>query len=319
MIIYSENFTKTDYTLATKDFKITSKKRKLPDELAINNIEEVSKILGLNLQDVKQAIIKYDDGAEIEFVKNPIGGSGVVEIQGKKFYRIWSYRKEARYIIPEEPHITYRAEKDVINIYLVPVYGSLSIYEIDLPSNFPIDNWNTLAHDPAKEIFPNIPIKKITETKVTKAGTLWVRVLSGTKMFWTSIKKTKKHFEYRGIPFAEGVFNVRVPKGIDVNITKTMSIQDLPEEVKTRPKFSFVEETKLHPTYVEYDYKYQHYVFETADMTIHYWPDLNSVYIETPDRSYDFKDVDGAAVMRELLSKTPEEAQKYIRYLIAML
>jgi len=253
--IYRREYTFTGYTLATREFKLTSRGKKLPPELATNNLERVSKMLGFDFTKVYNAYIKLHDGTEIDFKHDPLDGDDHVIIQGREFVRNWYDRNEEEYIDPENPEFTYKNGK--ISIYVYPKYDikHIPMYLV-IPENFPITDWDDFIKDPHKHIAPHIPLDMIKETKVSKKGTLSVVVdprVDVGKKFVTTVKKNNKYVIYKNVPFIEGLFDVKIPMNVEADIVNTMSIKKLPEEAELKERFFITDSPGWEPEYIYYD------------------------------------------------------------------
>lgn len=178
--IRTKEYTFTGYTLATREFILKSHRKELPPEAATADLKKVSKILGLDLTNIENAYLLFKDGSSIEFQYDPLGGDDSKTVQGQEFIRDWYTRKTEQYIHHKHDHITY--SNGIISIYIVGLYESYgkTLY-IEVPEKFPIDDWETFAKDPHREVFPHIPLRAVTKLKVTKNGALVLEVSAPKK------------------------------------------------------------------------------------------------------------------------------------------
>lgn len=130
------------------------------------------------------------------------------------------------------------------------------------------------------------------------------------------MKKTKKYFEYRSIPFAEGIFDVKVPKNAEIDITRVMSIHDLPSGVKTKARIQIVEQTQWTPKFLSYYYNSNNFKFVTEEFKILYFFDTQNLYIEdlATGEEIEIKNTDGIFTMGAILrSNNPIEYARILK------
>ena len=153
--IYRREYTFTGYTLATRKFTLVSRGKELPPEVATNDLEKISKVLGFDFTKVYNAYIKFHDGTTIDFKYEPLDGDDHIIIQGREFVRNWYNRSKEEYIDPENPEFKYTDGK--ISIYIYPKYdGIITPMYLVIPENFPITDWDDFIRDPHKHIAPHV-------------------------------------------------------------------------------------------------------------------------------------------------------------------
>ena len=314
MTVYTEKYAFTEYTYATKDFYLKSLGFKLPREIEGKEISEISRIIGINIENTKEAEVKYKDGSVIYYKLDQLDDDPVIEIGGEKFIRNWYYRERKEYIHPKYNNIYYVDDKlHVHGTKISDKNRRLSV--IEFPTNFPIDDWEALSKEPEKELFPHIDPEHIREVKVTKSGIFKIDINSPTKAFTTTVKKTKKYFIYRNVPFVEDLYDVKVPKTFDGHILDEISIKNLPKSIKLKERKFFVENAAILPAEISYEngaitFKYPEYTIDYSSG--------NTLWVYTKSEGLiSITDVDGYLLLCELLKqKDPLRYLKLMRGLL---
>lgn len=315
MTVYTEKYVFTEYTYATKDFYLKSFGFRLPREIEGKEITEISKIIGINIENAKEAEVNYKDGTRIYYKWDPIDDEPVIEIEGEKFIRNWYCRERKEYIHPKYNNIYYVDDK--LHVHGTKISDkNRRLFVIEFPTKFPIDNWETLSKHPEKELFPHINPEHIREVKVTKSGIFKIYVNSPTKAFTTTIKKTKKYFIYKNVPFVEGVYDVKVPKTFDGYILDEISTKDLPKPIKLKERKFFVENAAILPA--EISYENGAITFKYPEYTIDYYSSDNTLWIYTESEGWvSITGADGYLLLGEFLKqKDPLRYLKLVRGLL---
>lgn len=241
-------------------------------------------------------------------------GVPTLEILNRKLVRDWS-ESDAIYVGVGKNKILYYKNTHKILV------RTNDDKEVQIPDKFPIEDPEDFFNNPWKYLAPHVNKKHIWKHKATKSGTFKIYVKTPRKTFISSVKKTKRYFIYRNVPFVEGLYDVKVPRNEKVYIDDIMSIKEFPDTIKVKERLFITDTPGQKVCRVDYnpDAKYYTIITEKYEIT---W-DMVEENITIRDR-YSGKllsrinDVDEPQLIlsRLLESKNPVRTAKFISGLV---